>query len=144
MRRFQPRISLGSRARVQARQANLVDHNERHKLKEQQFAGKTIPYLPIFVRAEGKHIALAEIMIEPNQNAKEVHKRLKGLLGPTITRSIFPSIRRSMFRRSRLGLVKNDGRPTADGKDGSLRDVRVCRKVRTLRRRRSRQDSRAG
>jgi len=77
MRRFQPRISLGSRARVQARQANLVDHNERHKLKEQQFAGKTIPYLPIFVRAEGKHIALAEIMIEPNQNAKEVHERLK-------------------------------------------------------------------
>jgi hypothetical protein len=53
------------------RLVRLVDHNERRKLKERQFAGKTIRHLPIFVRAEGQHIALAEIMIGPNQNAKE-------------------------------------------------------------------------
>jgi hypothetical protein len=48
--------------------------------KERQSGGKTIRYLPVLVRDNGKRIAFAEIITGPNQNAANAHERLKGLL----------------------------------------------------------------
>ena len=43
--------------------------------------GKTIKFLPVAVRANSQRIALAEIMIGPNQNVDEARQRLNRLLG---------------------------------------------------------------
>jgi hypothetical protein len=62
------------------RLVRLVDQNERHELKKRESAGKTIRYLPLFVRTGGKRIALSEITIGPNQTAEEAREGLTGLL----------------------------------------------------------------
>lgn len=48
--------------------------------KERERAGKTIRYLPVMVRADGKHIAFAEILIGPNQDFEVASERLKKTL----------------------------------------------------------------
>ncbi len=47
---------------------------------ERVSGGRTVRFLPTIVRAEGKRIALAEIIIGPNQNAGEARQRLNQLL----------------------------------------------------------------
>ena len=62
------------------RHVTIVHRNAKVKRKEGLSDGKTIRYLPIVVRADGKPIALSEIIIGPNQNADEARERLKKLL----------------------------------------------------------------
>jgi hypothetical protein len=62
------------------RLVKLVDEKEGYMLKKRESAGKTIQYLPLFVRAKGRRIAFAEIMTGPNQNPEEGRERLKRLL----------------------------------------------------------------
>ena len=62
------------------RRVTLVPGKCRQKLKGRQSAGKTQRYLSVSVRAEGKRIALAEIMVGPNQNVDDVREGLEVLL----------------------------------------------------------------
>ena len=65
--------------------------------------GKVIRYLPVSVRADGKLIALDEIIIGANQNSEETREQLKALLAakgyevgsveyPRITVSSIPGV----------------------------------------------------
>lgn len=62
------------------RLVKLVFDDELLKLRERESAGKTLRYLPVPVRVEGKRIALAEVIIGPNQNAEDARERLAALL----------------------------------------------------------------
>ena len=48
--------------------------------KSEKLPTKTIQYLPVSVRVEGKRIALAELIVGPNQDAENARQRLKELL----------------------------------------------------------------
>ena len=67
-------------AEQEFRHVTLVRENAGIQLRERESAGKTMRYLPISLRAEGKRIALAEIIIGSNQNAEDTREQLKRLL----------------------------------------------------------------
>jgi hypothetical protein len=48
--------------------------------RERRLGVKTIRYLPVAVRDNGKRIAFAEIITGPNQNAEDAGERLKLIL----------------------------------------------------------------
>jgi hypothetical protein len=81
-----------------ARHTTGVEHRERTSA-----TGKVIRYLPVSVRANGKLIALDEIIIGANQNSEETREQLKTLLAakgyevgsveyPRITVSSIPGV----------------------------------------------------
>jgi len=85
------------------RHVALVPRNSGIQLEERKSVGKNIRYLPVLVRAGGRRIALAEIIIGSNQSAEEIRGRLKLLLAgkgckigdfeyPKITASAIPSL----------------------------------------------------
>src|SRR5207253_7273560 len=70
------------------RSATNVEFRERTSI-----TGKVIRYLPVSVRADGKLIALDEIIIGPNQNAEEARVQLETLLaakGYTVGSAEYP------------------------------------------------------
>ena len=62
------------------RLVTLVRRNTGIQLKERESAGKTMRYLHVSLRAEGKRIALDEIIIGSNRNAEDTREQLKELL----------------------------------------------------------------
>jgi hypothetical protein len=86
----------------EVRHVTLVPHNSDIQLKERESLGQVKWYLPIPVRADGKRIALSEVIIGPNRNAEDTREQLKTLLAdsgyriddmeyPKITVSEIPS-----------------------------------------------------
>ncbi len=65
------------------RHVTIVHPDAKVQPRERQLGGKTIRYLPVLVRDNGKRIAFAEIITGPNQNAEFAHERLKGILTQT-------------------------------------------------------------
>lgn len=62
------------------RHATITFHEADVQPRERISGGKTIRFLPVAVRANGKRIALAEIIVGPNQNFEEARQRLIRLL----------------------------------------------------------------
>ncbi|MCZ6514309.1 MAG: hypothetical protein O6850_00415, partial [Acidobacteria bacterium] len=67
-------------AEQEFRHVTLVRKNAGIQLKERESAGSTIRYLPVSLRAQGKRIALDEIIIGSNRNAEDTREQLKRLL----------------------------------------------------------------
>jgi hypothetical protein len=79
----------------------IVDENTASQIKEREIAGEKRRYLEVPVRAEGKRISLAEVIIGPNQDPETARVWLTALLMttgyeprndeyPTITISTLP------------------------------------------------------
>ena len=62
------------------RHVTIVHPDARIEPKERYSEGRTIRYLPILVREEGKRIAFAEVIIGPNQDIEGARTRLKEIL----------------------------------------------------------------
>ena len=62
------------------RHVTILHPDARLKPRERVSDGKAILYLPVVLRAPGKRIALAEVIIGPNQNVEEASLRITKLL----------------------------------------------------------------
>jgi Protein of unknown function (DUF2971) len=64
------------------RLVTLVSRNAKAQLKQRQSADgiKAVDYLPVMVRASGRRIALAEILIGPNRDPESTREELETLL----------------------------------------------------------------
>jgi hypothetical protein len=62
------------------RHTTIIFHEADVQPSERVTGGKTIRFLPVAVRANSKRIALAEIIVGPNQNCEEARQRLIRLL----------------------------------------------------------------
>jgi hypothetical protein len=62
------------------RRVTVLHQEAAAEPKVRMSGGKTIRYLSAEVRADGRKIALAEVIIGPNQNAEPASERLKKLL----------------------------------------------------------------
>jgi len=64
----------------EVRHVTLVPRSAHDRLQRRDSGGSTIWYLPVVVRATGKRIAMAEILIGPNRDTADTRKRLERLL----------------------------------------------------------------
>jgi hypothetical protein len=89
-------------AEQEYRHVTLVPRNASFQLKQRESAGKTISYLPVSLRRDGRRLAFAEILIGPNCSAEKTRQELQKLLArngyergsleyPTIAVSKVPS-----------------------------------------------------
>jgi DUF2971 family protein len=62
------------------RHVTTIHPDSKVQPSERQSGGKTVRYLPVTVRDNGKRIAFAEIITGPNQDAANAHERLRLLL----------------------------------------------------------------
>lgn len=62
------------------RHATILHPDARVRPSERKSGDKTIRYLPVRLRSEGKKLAFAEIITGPNQDADNSRERLKRLL----------------------------------------------------------------
>jgi hypothetical protein len=62
------------------RHATITFHESHVQPLERRSGGKTVRFLPVAIRANNKRIALAEIIVGPNQNFVEARQQLIRLL----------------------------------------------------------------
>jgi hypothetical protein len=62
------------------RHVTIIHPDAKVQAHERVSGGKTIRFLPVVLRADGKRIAFAEIVIGPNQSVEEARRRLNQLL----------------------------------------------------------------
>jgi hypothetical protein len=88
------------------RHVTIVHPDAKIEPKERQSGCKTIRYLPVLVRKEGKRIAFAEITIGPNRDVEDSRSYLEGLLadnGYRVGDIEYPHITVSAAARWHLG-----------------------------------------
>jgi len=82
-------------AEQEFRLATILHPDTKIKPSERTSGDKTIRYLPINVREQGRRIAFAEVIVGPNQDSEEARGRLIRLLndtGYTVGNMEYPSI----------------------------------------------------